>query len=219
MNIIQIPFEHKMFNEEFSGSLENFIYDEFALVYTLNAEMTLGFAVFFHSNDIGDISGTEIQLVRRGNEWIKGIAYQIEVDGSPYDGMTVYCSSEEKKYTEIGHDIAQLVLRTMIYIMNTPRDKIIKPKTSKEKKEEIGKTTRITNSNTDKIYLLDEIVDYVNENGLTIAKSGNRTITCPCWDVRGHYRHYKSGKVVFIKNYEKGKEKGKVKPKDKTYTI
>ena len=70
-----------------------------------------------------------------------------------------------------------------------------------------------------KIYLLDEIVDYVNENGLTIAKSGNRAITCPCWEVRGHYRHYKSGKVVFIKNYEKGKEKGKVKPKDKTYTI
>lgn len=55
--------------------------------------------------------------------------------------------------------------------------------------------------------------------GLTIAKSGNRAITCPCWSVRGHYRHYKSGKVVFIKNYEKGKEKGKVKPKDKTYTI
>lgn len=47
MNIIKIPLEHKMFNEEFSGSLENFIYDEFALVYTLNAEMTLGFAVFF----------------------------------------------------------------------------------------------------------------------------------------------------------------------------
>ena len=216
MNIIQIPFEHKMFNEEFSGSLENFIYDEFALVYTLKSEMILGLTVLFNSNDIGDMSGTEIYLVRLGDEWIKDIVYQIEADGSPYDGMTVYCSSEEKKYTEIGHDIAQLVLRTMIYIMNTPRDKIIKPKTSKEK---IGKTTRITNSNTDKIYLLDEIVDYVNENGLTIAKSGNRAITCPCWDVRGHYRHYKSGKVVFIKNYEKGKEKGKVKPKDKTYTI
>ena len=208
MNIIKIPLEHKMFNEEFSGSLENFIYDEFALVYTLNAEMTLGFAVFFHSNDIGDISGTEIQLVRRGNEWIKGIAYQIEVDGSPYDGMTVYCSSKEKKYTEIGHDIAQLVLRTMIYIMNTPRDKIIKPKTSKEKKEEIGKTTRITNSNTDKIYLLDEIVDYVNENGLTILP-GKHIINCPCWSVRGHYRHYKSGKVVFIKNTKKEKKKEK----------
>lgn len=215
MNIIQIPFEHKMFNEEFSGSLENFIYDEFALVYTLKSEMILGLTVLFNSNDIGDMSGTEIYLVRLGDEWIKDIVYQIEADGSPYDGMTVYCSSEEKKYTEIGHDIAQLVLRTMIYIMNTPRDKIIKPKTSKEK---IGKTARITNSNTDKIYLLDEIVDYVNENGLTILP-GKHIINCPCWSVRGHYRHYKSGKVVFIKKYEKGKEKGKVKPKDKTYTI
>lgn len=217
MNIIQIPLEHKMFNEEFSGLLENFIYDEFALVYTLKAEVILGFNVLFNSDD-GDISGTEIYLVRRGNEWIKDIVYRIEFDESPYNGMTVYCSSEEKKYTEIGHDIAQLVLRTMIYIMNTPRDKITKPKTSIEKKEEIGKTTRIANSNTDKIYLLDEIVDYVNENGLTILP-GKHIINCPCWSVRGHYRHYKSGKVVFIKNYEKGKEKGKVKPKDKTYTV
>ena len=60
---------------------------------------------------------------------------------------------------------------------------------------------------------------YVNENGLTIAKSGNRAITCPCWSVRGHYRHYKNGNVIFVKSYEKGKEKGKVKPKDKIYTI
>ena len=217
MNIIQIPFEHKMFNEEFSGSLENFIYDEFALVYTLKSEMILGFTVLLNFND-GDISGTEIYLVRLGDEWIKDIVYQIEADGSAYDGMAVYCSSEEKKYTEIGHDIAQLVIRTIIYIMNTPRDKIIKPKTSKEKKEEVGKTTKITSGNADKIYLFDEIVDYVNENGLTISP-GKHIINCPCWSVRGHYRHYKSGKVVFIKNYEKGKEKGKVKPKDKTYTI
>ena len=214
MNIIQIPLEHKMFNEEFSGSLENFIYDEFVLVYTLKTEMILGFTVLFNSND-GDISGTEIYLVRLGNEWIKDIVYQIKLDGSAHDGMAVYCDSEEKKYTEIGHDIAQLVLRTMIYIMNTPRDKIIKPKTSKEK---MGKTAKITNSNTDKIYLLDEIIDYVNENGLTILP-GKHIINCPCWSVRGHYRHYKSGKVVFIKNYEKGKEKGKKIPKEKTYVI
>ena len=214
MNIIQIPLEHKMFNEEFSGSLENFIYDEFALIYTLKAEVVLGFTVLFNSDD-GDISGTEIYLVRRGNEWIKDIVYRIELDESTHEGMTVYCNSEEKKYTEIGHDISQMVVRTMAYIMSTPRDKTIKSKTSKEK---IGKTTKITNGNANKIYLLDEIVDYVNENGLTILP-GKHIINCPCWNVRGHYRHYKSGKVVFIKNYEKGKEKGKVKPKDKTYTI
>lgn len=214
MNIIQIPLEHKMFNEEFSGSLENFIYDEFALAYTLKTEMILGFTVLFNSND-GDISGTEIYLVRLGNEWIKDIVYRIELDESAHDGMAVYCNSEEKKYTETGHDIAQVVVRTMAYIMSAPRNKTIKPKTSKKK---IGKTTKITNGNENKIYLLDEIVDYVNENGLTILP-GKHIINCPCWSVRGHYRHYKSGKVIFVKNYEKGKEKGKKIPKEKTYVI
>jgi hypothetical protein len=30
---------------------------------------------------------------------------------------------------------------------------------------------------------------------------------CEAWMVRGHYRHYKSGKVVYISPYKKGKEK------------
>lgn len=100
--------------------------------------------------------------------------------------------------------------------MTTPRERTERPKGAK-----IFNTKKVESKRNreNKIYLLDEIVDYVNENGLTITKSENRAITCPCWEVRGHYRHYKSGKVVFIKNYEKGKEKGKVKPKDKTYTI
>lgn len=32
--------------------------------------------------------------------------------------------------------------------------------------------------------------------------------TCERWSVRGHFRHYKSGKVVFIESYEKGKKSG-----------
>lgn len=32
-------------------------------------------------------------------------------------------------------------------------------------------------------------------------------INCECWCVRGHYRHYSSGNVVFIKSYKKGKNK------------
>lgn len=37
------------------------------------------------------------------------------------------------------------------------------------------------------------------------------------FDVSGHYRHYKSGKVVFVKGYVKGNKD--VKPADKTYKI
>lgn len=32
---------------------------------------------------------------------------------------------------------------------------------------------------------------------------------CESWEVRGHYRHYKNGKVIFIKGYPKGKGKTK----------
>lgn len=213
MNIIKIPFEHKMFDIEFSGYISNFIYDEFSLIYTLNGKPILGLTVFYKSNG-GDMSGTEIYLVRLRNEWIEDVVYKIELDDNVSDGMNVYCNSTEKKYTDIGHDIAQLVLRTIVYIMNTPRDKIVKPKTTKKQIEE---KKIVASDKENKIYLLDEIVEYVNVNGL--KSNGAYTINCPCWSVRGHYRHYKNGKVIFVKNYEKGKEKGKVKPKRKIYTV
>ena len=39
-------------------------------------------------------------------------------------------------------------------------------------------------------------------------------ITCPCWGVRGHFRHYRNGKVVFIEPFVKGKEKDKYRGKE-----
>ncbi len=47
--------------------------------------------------------------------------------------------------------------------------------------------------------------------------SGPKQFTrrCEAWSVRGHYRHYKSGKVVYIKPYVKGKGT----PRDKTYSV
>ena len=35
---------------------------------------------------------------------------------------------------------------------------------------------------------------------------------CPAWGVRGHWRHYRSGKVVFIRAHVKGPERGKGAP-------
>ena len=38
-------------------------------------------------------------------------------------------------------------------------------------------------------------------------KSLRHEIKCLCWGVRGHVRHYKSGKTIFINPYRKGKER------------
>ncbi len=42
--------------------------------------------------------------------------------------------------------------------------------------------------------------------------------TCEHWEVRGHYRHYKSGKVVYVKPFEKGKNRD-TELKDKVYRL
>ena len=47
----------------------------------------------------------------------------------------------------------------------------------------------------------------------------SREIKCECWEVRGHYRHYRSGKVVFINPYQKGKQRNNVSPIEKIYRI
>lgn len=216
MNVIQVPFEHKMFDLEFYGELLNFIYDEFSLLFTKKNKLSLGVTVFFKS-DNGDISGTEIHLVCLNGNWIKDIFYEIKSNEKSENRFDVYCNSFDKKYVNIGLEIAEIVIRTMVYIMNTPRDKILKPKLPKKIEKNKHKTLKTEKDN--KIYLLDEIVEYVNDNGLTVSSNGTHKINCPCWSVRGHYRHYKSGKVVFVKNYKKGKERENKEPKGKEYVL
>lgn len=44
-------------------------------------------------------------------------------------------------------------------------------------------------------------------------------IKCDCWGVAGHWRHYKSGKSVFISPYKKGINRDKKEPSNKTYLL
>jgi hypothetical protein len=44
-------------------------------------------------------------------------------------------------------------------------------------------------------------------------------IECPVWGVRGHYRHYQNGKVIFIAEYKKGKKRHEQEPTGREYII
>ena len=44
-------------------------------------------------------------------------------------------------------------------------------------------------------------------------------MTCDYWEVKGHFRHYKNGKVVYVKPFAKGKNKNNHKEINKTYTL
>ena len=47
----------------------------------------------------------------------------------------------------------------------------------------------------------------------------HREILCELWSVRGHYRHYKSGKVTFIAPYQKGKKRNEGIAPGHTYIL
>lgn len=51
---------------------------------------------------------------------------------------------------------------------------------------------------------------YMIRSGLSIKNvMPSKQLTCPCWGVRGHYRHLSDGKIIFIKPYRKGKLRNK----------
>ena len=61
--------------------------------------------------------------------------------------------------------------------------------------------------------LLSDIINYA-------TVMGHKEIHCECWSVRGHFRHYKNGKVVWVKPHEKGaKRNSGFKTEDKTYKL
>jgi hypothetical protein len=51
-----------------------------------------------------------------------------------------------------------------------------------------------------------------------MSKHKKHIITCEHWSVKGHYRHYKNGKVVWISPHERGKNKD-TKIQNKVYKI
>lgn len=85
-----------------------------------------------------------------------------------------------------------------------------------KKKNSINKTKM--DNNTVKTVKINNIkIKTVNSKLITKIKSKKIHRIAGCWEVRGHFRHYKTGKVVYIRPYEKGKDsRNRVK---KQYTI
>ena len=52
-----------------------------------------------------------------------------------------------------------------------------------------------------------KLVHLDEEQTREIQKRAKQERHCPAWGVRGHYRHYKSGKIAYVKPYIKGKDK------------
>lgn len=66
------------------------------------------------------------------------------------------------------------------------------------------------------VFIGGPVIECAENSGIKIQR-GKIVRHVQAWTVRGHYRHYRSGKVVYIKPYEKGPEKGNILPEAKEY--
>ena len=105
------------------------------------------------------------------------------------------------------------VMRYIMYKLEN-REVIYKESVKEHKPRLTEKAIKQSQKNEGKdiVLNLDQAVVYIKRKGL-------HKIHCECWGVRGHYRHYKSGKVVFIESYQKGSKRNEKKAKDKTYIL
>ena len=98
--------------------------------------------------------------------------------------------------------IASTIRMVKQYIMNESYKRVTIQKVSNVSKSTC-KCEKKAHANGKKTvtYLLNDIVNYVSSNDRSMI------YTCECWTVRGHFRHYKNGKVVWVSAYEKGSKR------------
>lgn len=103
-----------------------------------------------------------------------------------------------------------ILVSVFMYICLKARDRItrVSPETTRKERENYEYKER-------ELYLLNDIVKYVSIH----PNKSSIKYRCECWGVRGHIRHYKNGKVVFIEPYKKGKKRDVLEPKSKTYLL
>ena len=95
------------------------------------------------------------------------------------------------------------ILKLKQYIMNKSYERTVVQREARVDDGGIVAGKKATSNNAAKTtqFLLDDIIEYVSRSG------HNHKYICECWGVRGHFRHYKDGKVTWISAYEKGKKR------------
>lgn len=100
-----------------------------------------------------------------------------------------------------------------------------------EEKQREGQTRsrKANNLNGENLQKQADTVQTISLNSLRFKTADKKTVNvlkskkihriAESWSVRGHYRHYKSGKVIFIEGFEKGKNRKQIPSKKTKYEL
>lgn len=116
--------------------------------------------------------------------------------------------------------LCDLVLNVVQTIKENSYNRAIYYKKHEDEKQEVLSKIRKLSKQKKRykcqdIYLADELTYYASVK--IPEEKLKRHMNCPCWDVRGFYRHYKNGNVVWINSFQKGKDRNKGLSNDRTY--
>lgn len=131
--------------------------------------------------------------------------------GWRFDGlMDKNIADSEHGKREATKRMHAVIYGTMLYIIEYARKRTekVSPEVTRKERENYEYKPR-------ECYLLNDIVKYVSIH----PTKKSIKYRCEVWGVRGHIRHYKNGKTVFIEPYKKGAKRDILEPKSKTYRL
>ena len=215
MNTIIVDYEkvRPYFND---GTEKEFIFDNFKLCVNSSIHGQIKYKIRLSD---GLAQGELKRIDDNGNEIVIGWVLSDGEYKNSYIKAVCFINGNPagKEYNKAVVDEVRHLTALLDGIMSVPRKKETKKAVGSNKTPKTEKKDYHYKPKT--VFLLDDIVEYINENGMSRTNHTRNAMKCPCWGVRGHYRHYKSGKVIFVKEYKKGKERANTEPKDKIYTV
>lgn len=207
---------NKMVNYESDQFFDNFIFNDFRIIVKYESYKAI-YKIYIN----GNVNKVYYRTIMNGSyldcefsfthneeayEWLESphgeyVDHMIEcilkVSGEQLSDYEI-----TQKMWSYFNTIVQLSIKVKQYIMNESYKRVT---ITKECETREIKTDNIKNKvggkRTGVQYLLDDVVNYVSHNHRKF------NITCDRWSVRGHFRHYRNGNIVWIPSYEKGKKR------------
>lgn len=199
----------------------HFIFDEIKIIMPdvgLKAKITL----------TDGFSSGNIQINKKERwplNFVGNMIFDYKYDGDKFhfsNSIDNTSIDDEEDFFDAAIELTNLYIAYMFVIldMSKKRSQIVKEYvpsknvSNKESQNDMSPKKAVRKN----VFLLDEIIEYAAQQNI-VYQHRTHTINCEAWSVRGHYRKYKSGKVVFIKSFVKGKNRDKAQPQDRNYII